>query len=290
MRVAILTNPIAGRGRARRFARELAEAIRRAGGRASVFERHDTDDEAPAALDAAVVAGGDGTLNRWLPKLISARVPFWHAPFGTENLFARAFTMDACPSRILRSIRARRVRRVDAAEANGRPFAIMLSAGPDAGIVAGVNARRRGTITHLSYAVPTLNALGGQALEPVGVDVDGTPVLNRPGMVVVANLSAYGMGLDPAWDAVADDGALDAVFLPGRRPASVAWRLAACWTREPALIPGRTAFRGVTISIRLAERTPVQLDGDPAPTDLAEAGTICCRALPGALRVLQPML
>ena len=43
--------------------------------------------------DAVVVVGGDGTLQSMTSAARRAGTPLYHAPFGTENLFARELGM-----------------------------------------------------------------------------------------------------------------------------------------------------------------------------------------------------
>ena len=40
-------------------------------------------------VDAALIFGGDGTLNRYLPELIEKQIPFVIVPCGSGNDFAR---------------------------------------------------------------------------------------------------------------------------------------------------------------------------------------------------------
>src|SRR5438034_11511713 len=40
-------------------------------------------------VDAALIFGGDGTLNRFLPELIEKQIPFVIVPCGSGNDFAR---------------------------------------------------------------------------------------------------------------------------------------------------------------------------------------------------------
>src|SRR5437868_13955641 len=40
-------------------------------------------------VDAALIFGGDGTLNRYLPELIEKQIPFLIVPCGSGNDFAR---------------------------------------------------------------------------------------------------------------------------------------------------------------------------------------------------------
>ena len=105
--IAMLINPRSGRGKGR----ETAEAIRRAlddGSRKitsfDIDALDGTRQPRRATLRALIVVGGDGTVHATLPFLARTGLPVYHAPLGTENLFARQFGMSRDPQRV----RARR--------------------------------------------------------------------------------------------------------------------------------------------------------------------------------------
>ena len=237
-----------------------------------------------------MVIGGDGTVHRALPSLLRSGCPVWHAPLGTENLLARTHGMSADPRVILRSLRAGRTTQQDLGAVNGRPFAIMVSLGPDASIVNAVNANRRGAITHLSYAAPVLRELLSPEVAKIHLSLGNAPPESVGGMLVLANLAAYGAGLNPAWDARHDDGALDAVLLPGARALGVGLRLMACWSREPVLLPGRRQWRSASMTVTADpnELPPAQVDGEPMPASVWNNGSLTFETLPGALRLVRP--
>ncbi|MEM8756276.1 MAG: diacylglycerol kinase family protein [Planctomycetota bacterium] len=290
MRVALLVNSIAGRGRGPRLASLLRTALVAEGMTVKTPESNVSDavDDLSHA-DIAVVVGGDGTLNRWLPSLLAPGAPpVWHAPTGTENLFARTHGSDRSAGSLVAAILAGRTSRQDVGMVNGRPFAIMASLGPDAAIVNAVNANRTGRISRASYAAPVLQALAMGTTSHATVTIDGGPGISCRGMLVVANMPMYGARLDPAWESRPDDGRLTVVHLPGAIAATIGLRLAACWTRNERLIPGRRVWQASRVSIEPRAGTPHQIDGDPAPPAIVSAGRLDFGVLPGALAVLLP--
>lgn len=105
----MLINPRSGRGKGR----EIAEAIRRAlddGQRKITSLDIDALDELDGlradAIRALIVVGGDGTVHATLPFLARTGLPVYHAPLGTENLFARQFAMSRNPQRVRAAVDA----------------------------------------------------------------------------------------------------------------------------------------------------------------------------------------
>ena len=295
MRVVILSNPISGRGTADRAAQQARAGLEAAGIEVDLAETpadpgHVDLSRRVEGAAALVVAGGDGTVRIAAAAAIGADVPLWHLPCGTANLFARAWGMPRDPEALLAAVRAGRVRRVDACEANGEPFVLMASIGYDAEIVYDLARRRGRAITSRSYLGPMWRQLGSWRPPSLAVRVDGEPLVEaRTGLVVVANFREYMWGLNPATEAVMDDGLLDVVFFPVRsRRELVGWLLKCARRRhlgDGRLVTGRGRIVEITC-LEHAQR--YQLDGDPPAGDDATAQRLRVAVRPGALPVLCP--
>jgi diacylglycerol kinase (ATP) len=280
LKVAILFNPISGAGKALAAAELLKRGLETDGVdvRLRPTERRPTSEWLAPALtdvDALVVAGGDGAVRMAAPEAARARVPLWHAPCGTENLFARAFGMRADPRSVARALVAGKTRAIDLARADHEHFNIMASVGFDADVVHVLAARRTGAISHLSYARPILELARAWKPSQLAWSIDGEREELGPGLVVVGNLREYGVRLNPTPDAQPDDGLLDAVYLPARGALDLL-----SWV--PLLrfgLAGKVSFasadyrarRGQHITLEASPAAKLQLDGDAA-TDAPAAG------------------
>ncbi len=290
MRVALLVNPIAGRGRARRLVADYASALRSAGMTVEAVDHQPGATDDLSGHDVATVIGGDGTLNRWLPKLVAARTPVWHVPMGTENLFARSFQHGPTPSRFVRAVREQSWSSIDLGCCGGRLFSIMVSLGPDADVVDAVTTQRRGSIRRLDYARPIATRLVRGLTSSGSVVCDGRTMLDGAiGMLVVANLPAYAARLNPAWEAEPDSGELSVVHLPGHGAIGVALRLLAGIARDPEIVPDRQAIGAKRIEIECVAPPAVQVDGDLLDPSAWEGTRLTISIQPGALRVLTPV-
>lgn len=285
----VLANPIAGRGRAVVAARQFAATL----GASVFFTEPDQNwwDSLPNRIEGAqacIVLGGDGTLHSTLPALVQTGVPVYQVGMGTENLFAREFGMKRDLESVRRALDSGRCRSVDVGMAQGRPFSLMCSAGPDAGVVARLAAARRGAITHLAYLWPIAQELASPILPSISLTVDNKEIVrNEAGWLVVANCPQYGGRVDPARRARMDDGLLDVVFFPaGSGVEALRW-LIACMTRRQHLDHDciYTVGRDVEIQHR-GGGWAVQLDGDT--TQYRPQAGLHITVRPSSLNVLLP--
>ncbi len=289
-RILILANAASGSGRALRRAERARGTLTGAGHEVEMLApRAFTDEGAGGSPDLVVVAGGDGSIHYALPRLIELGVPLYHLPAGTENLIARSFAMNADPKRLLGAVERGRDLKIDLGSANGRPFAIMLSAGPDAGVIHRLAAKREGTITKLSYAGPVVKEAFSPRLVRASVRVDGRDAAGpeKRAILLIANLKRYGAGLDPALDARADDGRLDMVWLPAKNaPKALGWAIA-CRLRQHRRLPSSVFDAGSSMRVSFAESPALlQVDGEPMPTP--DGGVLEIETLRGALTLRVP--
>src|SRR6185295_12593670 len=158
------------------------------------------------AVAGLIRAGTDGAIGQ--PGL-------YHLPLGTENLFARQFAMTPDPADLHRILELGRSRTVDVGLCNGRAFVLMCGIGPDAGVLARLNAAssengRRKPITHRSYIRPIIAELMSLRPPVLTLSVNGeTAARETAGFLVVGNSRQYAMRFDPAINASMSDGLLD---------------------------------------------------------------------------------
>jgi diacylglycerol kinase family enzyme len=124
--------------------------------------------------------------------------------------------MTSDPVALARAILAGRTASIDLGRADDEPFTIMASIGFDAAVVHRLSAVRTGAISHLSYVRPGLEVARSWRASRVSWRIDGECEELGEGLVVIGNMRAYGVGLNPTAEALHDDGLLDAVFIPAR--------------------------------------------------------------------------
>lgn len=288
MRVAIVSNAAAGRGRAAHARDDVRAALARAGIGSVDVALDGPWHEAMDGMRAVIAVGGDGTVRAVAGRLAGRCVPLAIVPTGTENLAARAFGFRVGVDRLAAAVRGGSVRRVDLGVIRrpGLPehrFVVMASAGFDADVVAALHAVRRGPISHASYLGPIVRtAWRWRAPEVTARDADGAAPIRWRGGVVVANAPEYALRLNPARGADPSDGRVDAVSLRCRSALGViGW-----FVRLAVAGPGPAAGLGRARAWHLRWDRPVHLqaDGDPVPGGPAPEAEV--DTLPGALALV----
>ncbi len=289
-RIVIFANPIAGKGRGRSVALDLSRGLTAAGYAVDVVLDQAT--EPLRRADVVITVGGDGTLRAAVDRLIEiggdlpAVLP---VPMGTANLMGRhlgvSWTAATLVPAVVATVRQRRVRRLDAGVANGRPFLLMVGIGLDGQVVHLLDQMRHGPIAYASYVVPTILTLAGYRFPPLTVVVDGTAVASDvPAVAFVGNVREYGTGLPILTRAVPDDGLLDVCVLPCRDLRGAAEVFLAVAQGEHPQREGVVYTRGRRIRVTSAVDVPVQADGDSAGFTPVEIDV-----LPGRVPFLVPV-
>ena len=228
-RVALLTNPTAGKGRGR-VAGEVALRRLRDGGfdvcdlRAEDAARglHLARAAVADGVWALVVVGGDGMVHLGTQAVAETGTHLGIVPAGTGNDVARYFDLPRRdPAAAADRVVASTPRRVDVARGGGTYFVTVLAAGFDAVVNERANAMTwpRG---QMRYTLATLAEL--RTFRPIGytLDLDGRSQRLDAMLVAVGNGPSFGGGLRITEGAVLDDGLLDVVVIrPMGRPGLV---------------------------------------------------------------------
>lgn len=270
-RALVVANPVSGSGVGLRAANELRLGLEQSGvptslyqtrGRRDAFSRLRTLDR---TTDLVVAVGGDGTVREVIDGLVDPEVHVGVLPFGTANVLAEEFALPRDVHHALEILRAKRVKMLDVAYANGQLSFLAVGVGFDGLIVREVDRARTGPISKLAYVRALARVMPRYRPPSLRVEVDGQPVAGAHGFVLVGNLQNYGGVFHLAPDARSDDGLLEVYLFPsGSR-----LELLRAFTRSFfGHLPGKgvTVRRGRHVRVESIEDdpAPVQVDGDPA--------------------------
>lgn len=189
-RVAILFNPKAGPNDSRERVERLADLLEKRGFTVAMLT--DLAEAASQAnrwhadgvLRAWVGVGGDGTAAELINRADDG-VPLSFLPAGNSNLLAVYFRLSKDPAALCRTIADGVLAQVDAGEANGRLFALMVSCGFDADVVRRVHENRTGHINLGSYCKPILKSIGSYEFPEIRIQWDETSGRAGRGTVAV---------------------------------------------------------------------------------------------------------
>jgi YegS/Rv2252/BmrU family lipid kinase len=226
--------------------------------------------------------GGDGLLGAVAGELRGTDGVLGVLPGGSGNDFARKLGIGPDPERACDVLAGGREQLVDVAEAGGRTYLGIASAGFDSDVQDIANATRV-PLGELIYMYATLRALRGWRSARWHVVIDGEERSFDGYSVAVANSGVFGGGMYLVPDASLDDGLLD-VVLTGAAPKRQ------YLTTLPKVFKGThvdnhylTFLRGREVTFEADRPFAAYADGDPI-ADLP----VTVRVVPRALKVLVP--
>ncbi len=290
MKLIILFNPSAGRGKGRRILAEALEALRCRKVDFSVRESRSAQHLQELAgqacrerPDAIVSAGGDGTHHYIFNALARGNIPLGLLPLGSGNDFAEGIGVPREARAAVDVLLNGRVREIDLARVGGAVFGCLAGAGFDSVVTRYANERVRRLHGSMAYAWALLRCMRSYRPEPLELESDGRNYSGDVLFAVVGNSVSYGGGLKLTPRARLDDGLLDVCIVPYMgRLELLRW--------VPSAYRGRHLnhsriiyFQTRRITLRSASRLELFGDGEfmqelPATIEVA----------PHALRVLVP--
>jgi len=292
MRIAVIINPFAGRGRRGPVgeirARLVDALVRRHGVEAEVFVTRGPGHGAElsrasveAGCDVVAAWGGDGTINEVAGPLIGSRSALAVVPAGSGDGLARGLGLPASPDRAFALAVSGQSAAMDVGFIGDRHFLNIAGIGFDAAVAVGFS--RSGRYGAISYTNQAFRGLWSYRCAEYAVVLDGAPSAGRRFAVVFANSGQYGNGLVIAPDADPRDGLLNVVVAADGSPLRQLWRARRLFVRKLAPTHGvlRTRVRTASVS---GDALLCHVDGEP----FRAAGTLDVRVEPGALRVVGP--
>ncbi len=267
--VHILANPIAGGGKGRQIAPELARHLDSRGLAAELHftERAGHARELAAALRAddcyaAVAVGGDGTVNEVLNGLTDLDVRLAQLPLGTANVLAAELKLPRTPDRCAELIDHGREVHAAIARADERRFLLFAGFGLDARMVHRLDEVRTGTAGKLKWTGPVTHVIRRWPDDHIRLETDDGTTIEDLSEVLVTRIRNYGGFFTMPGAIDIEDGLLHVVAF--RQRSRLAY-IGATWRAfRGSLRPGRDVEICTARSVRVASDAPVpcQVDGD----------------------------
>jgi diacylglycerol kinase (ATP) len=246
--VAVLANPVAGRGRHGGIAGELVDRLAEAGLRPRLLDAPSREAALAAAREAVgqgsqgaeggrgrpaalIAVGGDGTVHLALQAVAGTGVPLGVVPIGTGNDFAGAIGLPTVPRQAVESVAEAlaggRTRAMDLARAtpvgggDAVWYATVLSAGLDASINERAN-RMRWPKGPSRYQLSILAEIAVLRPHDYALVLDGERTELSAMLIAVGNTTSYGGGVPICPRADHADGLLDLTVIdPIGRPTAI---------------------------------------------------------------------
>lgn len=231
---------------------------------------------------AVVAAGGDGTVNEVANGLRGAKTPLAVVPLGTVNLLAMEMGLHKDPGQVARCIAFGPARPINVGLVNERVFLLMVGAGLDGRIVAGVSSGLKNIIGKGAYALAGLKEIFLNEPARLRVEIDGSEY--EAAWAVVSNSSLYGGKFALAPSANLQNPGFTVSLIPGKTRGGLLCGLAAVWRYRKAT-QGWKQLQSVNRVIIKSERHEItQMDGDtfaPLPLTIIQAPQSMDLIMPG---------
>jgi YegS/Rv2252/BmrU family lipid kinase len=249
---------------------------------------------AAESLDAFIVVGGDGSLNRAVAGLVGTQTALGVLPAGTSNVWAQELGLPGLTwTRLMaleesaRRIAHAQVWQADVGLCNHKPFLLWAGVGLDAFVVHHIEPRtqleKRFAVAHYA-ASAALNATAWHGMQ-LRVRTDGEIANGHFLLAVVSNIHLYAGGyaeLSP--HALLDDGTMDLWLFEGSSLEDIVQLVWELWSGRHLHSDRvhRLPFRQAV----LESDSPlyIQTDGEP----LKGSGHVKIEVRPRAMRVLVP--
>lgn len=273
MSIAVIANPLAGRGRGEKTAR-LAEQILRE--KNIDFELIFTEN-AKHAIELAnrasnkheVVAalGGDGTIREVLAGIHDTSATMGIIPGGTGNDYARGLGIPRQTAPAIDILLEGNTDFLDVGFHGSRIFGVLASIGFPVDVIEYVNSRRDSVLSgkpaFLSAVAATIRNLKTFTVE---VNVDGRNMTRRIVGLFVMNMPYGGGGMKFTPDAHYNEGQFSVLVVGELTRWDLAITLPKIYSGNHTTHPAITILKGREITVTGAP-LPIMLDGDVFPAE-----------------------
>lgn len=252
----------------------------------------------PAALDAVLIFGGDGTVHRHLGQLVRLQLPLLVVPMGSGNDFARALNLRSLRDSVAAwkefSRGATNVRRIDLGSIRpsgdssppfpeaARYFCCVAGCGLDSEIARLANRLPRWLRGRGGYALALPAALASFVPSQIRLSLPRSSGSSdfalhseqSSTLVAFANAPAYGHGMRIAPTAALDDGKLDVCTVRAVQKLRLLRLFPTVYSGKHLAVPEVAYFQAKSVRIEAERPLDLYADGEyvcQTPAEIAVA-------------------
>ncbi len=290
MRLLVIANPNAGRGRCARLLPELRAWLGTTGHQIQwvISESrehliHLARSGVKQPVDAVVACGGDGTAHYILQELVPSGVALGMIPVGTGNDWALGLGLPT-DLRVACEILCRgKTKLIDVARAGEQFYVSVAGAGFDSEVNRLANQNSvwlRGKAVYVNAVFRTLSKFKPKRLE---IEYDDHRFQGVAMFVAVGNLTSYGGGVKIVPQAQPDDGWLDVCIVKKTSRIELLRNLPLAYTGAHVHHPAIEMHRARRVTISSPDRMELFGDGE-----YLQDIPVTIEVIPQALRVIVP--
>jgi diacylglycerol kinase (ATP) len=290
VRIIILLNPTAKRGKARRLLERALKVFRQQNVHFDVRESRSSEHLMELAREACeekpdliVSAGGDGTHHYVINGLLKSEVPLGLLPLGTGNDFARGVGMPMDLHAAAAALLNGRVQEIDLARVGAAFYACIAGVGFDSTVTHYANERAQWLSGSLAYTWSLLCCMPEYRPQQLEVIADNESYSGEVLFAVVGNNPSYGGGIRLAPRAKLDDGMLDVCIIPYLSRLELLRWVPRAYRGEHLHHPRIKYFQARKITLRSTSRMELFADGE-----YIQEIPVTIEVVARALRVIAP--
>ena len=221
-KVKLIYNPVSGKGHFEDELGEILAALQSEGFFTDphrLISKEDMDNAVESAsqgrYSTIIVAGGDGTVNSLVNKMIKLNVdlPVYIAPAGTSNAFARGLGYSLDPADIALTLRRRELLSIDIGRANEVNFINVFAAGFPSNVAHEVETKLKNYLGVLAYGIKGLQELADMTCFKARITLKDRVIEEELLLMLILNSSMAGTLLKFAPKAKINDGLLDLLLV-----------------------------------------------------------------------------
>ncbi|MCR4403256.1 MAG: diacylglycerol kinase family lipid kinase [Firmicutes bacterium] len=271
MRVKIIVNPMAGRGRAVRAVPVICRALEQGGADYDIYVTKGPGDATAAARKAVdegyeviAAAGGDGTTNEVANGIAGREAALGVIPCGSGNDMAISLGLPRDVEQACRVLVRGKASRRDLGRVNERYFVNAVGVGFDATAARAASSDLRWLPVRGAplYVIAVLKTLAEYKACEMVLTVDDKVMTVRPLLVAVGIGKTYAGGMKIVPDAVPDDGLYDVCVVESMGSLETLYHLPKVFTGSHTRMGQTTMMRARYVSIRSSAPVPLHMDGE----------------------------
>jgi diacylglycerol kinase (ATP) len=291
MKIRILVNPAAGRGRGRGLLDLFEQELVRWDG--DLVVSADADDlrkQAKQAIndgvDRLIGVGGDGTFHLMIQEMVGTRCALGIVPLGRGNDLACSLGIPTSAKKSLDLALRGDARKIDLGEVEGRFFGVYGGVGFDGEVARFVNRHRRYMKGRLGYVLGTLWTLMTYVPPTIRVVDDEGSFEGRAMFTVINNCPRFGGAMMIAPQAEVNDGFLDVTIVQKVSRLQLLRVFPKVYRGEHLNHPAVISRRTRSVEIQIDRQQAMFGDGEEM-FDVGPEGKVI-QVRPGSLRVVTP--
>lgn len=273
-----IINPISGKGKKQKLAKLLQSkgykvAFTEYAGHAEILAREATD-------EVVVAVGGDGTVNEVARGLVGTEKALGIIPCGSGDGLARHLGLSHNIEKALSTIELGKMRRMDAAEVNGRLFFSVCGVGFDA-VVSERFAKcgKRGLSNYVKQGLKTWRSY---APDHYTIEIDGERFETDALFITVGNSDQWGNNAKIAPLADCCDGILDITIVEHFGVFELPWLALRLMSGTLHRSRKVHCYKGKEVHILRQKEGPAHADGDW----FIDSERLDIKIIPSALKVI----